>query len=95
MLRLPRPPRIVIVTMHDEPRLIRHFIGRGASAYLPKSASLEQLLDAVRSAAASPQSPPEEADARVLPERVPEDVQGTPMACRGGSWRYCFRRRAG
>src|SRR3712207_4560968 len=57
MLRLPRPPRVVIVTMHDERRLIRRFIGRGASAYLPKSATLEELLDVVRNAAASPHSP--------------------------------------
>jgi DNA-binding NarL/FixJ family response regulator len=53
VLRHAQPPKIVVVTMHDEPRLIRRFISRGASAYLPKSASLEQLLDAVRNAAAS------------------------------------------
>ena len=76
ILRLPQPPRIVIVTMHDEPRLIRRFIGRGASAYLPKSATLEELLDAVRNAAASPHSPPEEAGARVLPEGVLADLDG-------------------
>jgi DNA-binding NarL/FixJ family response regulator len=56
MLRLPGPPRVMVVTMHDEPRLIRRFIG----AYIPKSATLEELLDAVRNAAACPQSPSEE-----------------------------------
>lgn len=77
MLRLPRPPGVIIVTMHDEPRLIRRFIGMGASAYLPKSATLEELLDAVRNAAASPQSPPGEPGARgVVPREVLEDVQG-------------------
>lgn len=57
MLQLPEPPSVVIVTMHDEPRLIRRFIGGGASAYLAKSASLEELLETVRNAAASPRSP--------------------------------------
>jgi DNA-binding NarL/FixJ family response regulator len=76
MLRLPQPPRVVIVTMHEEPRLIRRFIGRGASAYLPKSATLEELLDALRNTAASPQSPPGEVGTRVVPEEVLEDLDG-------------------
>jgi DNA-binding NarL/FixJ family response regulator len=76
VLRLAQPPKIVIVTMHDEPRLIRHFIGRGASTYLPKSASLEQLLDAVRNAAASPQSPTGEGEARIVPNEVLDDLEG-------------------
>ena len=75
VLRLAQPPKIVVVTMHDKPRLIRRFIGRDASAYLPKSASLEQLLDAVRNAAASPQSPPEEAGARIVSYDVLEDLE--------------------
>ena len=32
---LPQPPSIVVVTMYEEPRLIRRFTGIGASAYLP------------------------------------------------------------
>ena len=51
ILEIPAPPRVVIVTMHDEPRLVRWFLGRGASAYLVKSATLEELVTAVRSAA--------------------------------------------
>lgn len=76
MLRLSRPPRIVVVTMHDEPRLIRRFIGMGASAYLPKSAGLEELLDTVRNAAASPLSQSGQSEARVVPREVLEDLDG-------------------
>ena len=47
-------PRVVIVTMHDDPRLVRELIGLGASAYLVKSASMWELLSAVRRAAQSP-----------------------------------------
>jgi DNA-binding NarL/FixJ family response regulator len=43
-------PRVVVVTMHDDPRLVRDLLARGASAYLTKSASLEELLSAVRAA---------------------------------------------
>ena len=74
MLALPWPPRIVIVTMHDEPRLIRRFIGMGASAYLTKSASLEELVDAVRNAAGSPHSPSGAGEARIVPKEVLEDL---------------------
>jgi DNA-binding NarL/FixJ family response regulator len=76
MLALRQPPRIVIVTMYDEPRLIRRFIGMGASAYLPKSTSLEELLDTVRNAAASPHSPPGESEARIVTQEVLEDLDG-------------------
>jgi DNA-binding NarL/FixJ family response regulator len=47
-------PRVIIVTMHDDPRLVRELIGLGASAYLVKSASIEELHAAVRTAASSP-----------------------------------------
>lgn len=54
MLKLSPPPRILIVTMFDNPRLVRELLARGASGYLVKSASLEELLTAVRAAAQSP-----------------------------------------
>jgi DNA-binding NarL/FixJ family response regulator len=76
ILELPRPPKIVVVTMHDEPRLVRRFIVNGASAYLPKSASLQELLETVRNAAASPQSPTGEDGARIVPLEVLEDLEG-------------------
>jgi DNA-binding NarL/FixJ family response regulator len=76
LLALPQPPRVVIVTMYDEPRLIRRFIGLGASAYLPNSASLEELLDTVRNAAARPQAPSGESKPRIVPQEVLEDLDG-------------------
>lgn len=53
LLRLSPAPSIVVVTMYDDPRLVREFLGQGASAYLVKSASLEELLTAVHTAAES------------------------------------------
>ena len=47
-------PRVIIVTMHDDPRLVRELIGLGASAYLVKSATIEELHTAVHTAAAVP-----------------------------------------
>jgi DNA-binding NarL/FixJ family response regulator len=54
MLQNTPTPRVVIVTMHDDPRLVRELIGLGASAYLVKSATIEELHTAVRTAAESP-----------------------------------------
>lgn len=51
MFEMPSPPRILIVTMYDNPRMVRDLLARGASAYLVKSASLEELLAAVRAVA--------------------------------------------
>jgi len=76
MLQLPRPPRVVIVTMHDEPSLVRRFIGGGASAYLAKSASLEELLHTVRNAAAGPRSTPRDDGARFAPQEESTDLEG-------------------
>jgi DNA-binding NarL/FixJ family response regulator len=71
-------PRVVIVTMHDDPRLVRELIGLGASAYLVKSATIEELLSAVRGAAQSPLGPGEDAVMVVPPEvyRDPEQADG-------------------
>jgi DNA-binding NarL/FixJ family response regulator len=51
------PPRVVIVTMYDDPRLVRELIGLGAIAYLVKSATMEELHAAVHTAASSPFGP--------------------------------------
>jgi DNA-binding NarL/FixJ family response regulator len=51
------PPRVVIVTMYDDPRLVRELIGLGAVAYLVKSATMEELHAAVHAAANSPVGP--------------------------------------
>jgi DNA-binding NarL/FixJ family response regulator len=67
LLRLSPPPRIVVVTMHDDPRLVRQLLERGASAYLVKSASLEELLTVVHAAAESPSGAQDENVVMVLP----------------------------
>ena len=57
MLENSPPPRVVIVTMYDDPRLVRELIGLGAVAYLVKSATMEELHAAVHTAANSPVGP--------------------------------------
>jgi DNA-binding NarL/FixJ family response regulator len=47
-IRAIRPSaRIVILTMHDEPRLVRDLLGLGAHAYLVKRAGREELVGAI------------------------------------------------
>jgi DNA-binding NarL/FixJ family response regulator len=64
-------PRVVIITMHDEPRLVRELIGLGASAYLVKSATMEELHRAVHAAANSPTGP--EGAVMVVPPQIFRD----------------------
>jgi DNA-binding NarL/FixJ family response regulator len=75
LLRISPSPRIVVVTMHDDPRLVRELLGRGASAYLVKSASLEELLTAVRAAAETPAEPHDENVVMVVPREVFERAE--------------------
>lgn len=57
MLENSPSPKVVIVTMYDDPRLVRELIGLGAVAYLVKSATMEELHTAVYTAANSPTGP--------------------------------------
>jgi DNA-binding NarL/FixJ family response regulator len=50
MRAFPDPPRVIIVTMFESPRYVRALTGVGASAYLLKTASAEQLVATVRTA---------------------------------------------
>ena len=68
-------PRVVIATMYDDPRLVRELLGLGASAYLVKSASLEELLAAVHAAAEGPEEPQDENVVLVLPRETLEKVE--------------------
>ena len=54
VMRLESVPKIIIVTMFDNPRLVRDLLARGASAYLVKSATMEELISAVHTAARNP-----------------------------------------
>jgi len=77
MLGLSPPPRVVVFTMHDEPGMVRRFLGRGASAYFPKSAEMGELVGAVRDAARVDPGPPAGgADAVHAPEDPPEATLG-------------------
>lgn len=51
-----RPPKIVIVTMFENPRYVRDLTSLGASAYLLKTFSSEHLVAAVRTAVLGPRS---------------------------------------
>ncbi len=53
-----RPPKVVIVTMLEEPRYVRELMELGASAYLLKSSSAEHLVAAVRGAVFDPNGEP-------------------------------------
>jgi DNA-binding NarL/FixJ family response regulator len=49
-------PKVVIVTMIEDPREVRELMELGASAYIVKSASSEHLVAAVRAAILDPKS---------------------------------------
>jgi len=57
MLTLPSPPRVVVLTMHDEPGMVGRFRALGAAAYLSKSAEMDELVEAVRDGARTPTAP--------------------------------------
>lgn len=52
--RLSFRPKIVVVTMFDHPHLVRDLLARGASAYLVKSATMEELISAVHTVVHNP-----------------------------------------
>lgn len=56
MRSLPNPPKVIVVTMFEEPRYVRELMELGASAYLVKSSSSEHLIAAVRAAVFDPTS---------------------------------------
>lgn len=56
MRSFPEPPKVVIVTMFENPRYIRELTELGASAYVLKASSSEHLIAAVRAAVFDPNS---------------------------------------
>jgi DNA-binding NarL/FixJ family response regulator len=50
------PPKVIIVTMIEDPRHVRELMDLGASAYIVKSASTQHLVAAVRTAILDPKS---------------------------------------
>ena len=55
MRAFPNPPKVIIVTMFENPRYIRALTGVGASAYLVKTSSADHLVAAVRAAVLDPE----------------------------------------
>lgn len=53
LLEISPQPKVIIVTVFADQRLVRELLGLGASAYLVKNASMLNLLDTVRSVAHS------------------------------------------
>ncbi len=47
-------PKVIIVTMLEDPRYVREMMSVGANAYLVKSSSVEHLLAAIRTAVFDP-----------------------------------------
>jgi len=54
MLALRPQPKVVIVTMFEDPRYVRELMHLGISAYLIKSVSVEHLLGTIRAAVFDP-----------------------------------------
>jgi DNA-binding NarL/FixJ family response regulator len=56
MRALAHPPKVIVVTMFEEPRYVRSLMELGASAYLVKTSSSEHLVAAVRAAVFDPRA---------------------------------------
>lgn len=50
------PPKVIIVTMIEDPAMMRAFLRLGASGYVPKSSSTADLVDAIRATASAPEA---------------------------------------
>lgn len=48
ILRAASPPRVAILTMHDDARTVSKLLAIGAQAYISKSSTREELLAAIR-----------------------------------------------
>lgn len=55
MRRVEPRPKVIIVTMFDDPAMMRRFLGLGVSGYVLKSSSTTQLVSAIRAAAFAPE----------------------------------------
>ena len=94
LLDFPSPPKVVVVTVFADRRLVRELLGLGASAFLAKSASSEDLISTVRSVARAPRGegdnvivsvPREDYDAEAPAESPlsPREAEVLRMVARG------------
>ena len=67
--------RVIILSMHQDSQMVREVLGLGTSAYVHKSATIEELLQMIRHAAHG--SPEQDSNRAVLamPERMIEQIQ--------------------
>jgi len=56
MRALPHPPKVIVVTMFEEPHYVRGLLELGVSAYLVKTSSAEHLVATVRAAVFDPRA---------------------------------------
>src|SRR5919112_1401034 len=56
MRALPHSPKVIVVTMFEEPHYVRSLMELGASAYLVKTSSAEHLVATVRAAVFDPRA---------------------------------------
>src|SRR5215208_3759162 len=56
MRALPHPPKVIVVTMFEEPHYVRSLMELGVSAYLVKTSSAEHLVATVRAAVFDPRA---------------------------------------
>src|SRR5215210_2728962 len=62
-------PRLIVLSLYDDPGFVRRVLGMGPSAYVHKSSSIEQLLSVMRSTTLGAEDP-DDADLIVsVPER--------------------------
>ncbi|MBA2694176.1 MAG: response regulator transcription factor [Rubrobacter sp.] len=70
------PPKVVMVTMFENAKLVREFFDRGASGYLSKSASLKELVSAVHTVYETPADQITPTASRGSLEKPSEDESG-------------------
>ena len=71
---------VVVVSANDDPRVIRRALDHGAAGYLPKSAGLEELREAIRSVLACEQWLP--ASLRGVVQRAESAPHDSALAAR-------------
>jgi len=75
MRRVEPRPKVIIVTMFDDPAMMRNFLRLGVSGYVLKSSSTTQLVSAIRAAAFAP----EKGNVVVgMPRTMLEETEGGP-----------------
>jgi DNA-binding NarL/FixJ family response regulator len=74
MLKASPASRVVVLTVHQDPRMVRRMVGLGTSAYVHKSATVEEL-GVVRRAAQGPQDGESDYAVVGMPERMMGQVR--------------------